>query len=148
MSEPTTAVLDVEAIETADEFNPRTDFDEGALAGLEASIRQSGLVTALTVRPNGEDKFTLIDGQIHVDLVGRIDSKNGGIRTTFATVPDAPVSKFVLKMPGGRKSLLENSTNICHGKHAATVTMDGQNGKIHDLRPRVRAKCGKRSRQR
>jgi ParB/RepB/Spo0J family partition protein len=63
MSEPTTAVLDVDAIETSEGFNPRTDFDEESLAELEASIRQSGVVSALTVRPNGGEKFVLIAGE-------------------------------------------------------------------------------------
>ncbi len=102
------------------------------------------------LRSNGGDRelpdlVASLGGQIHVDLVGYIDSnkKTGGIRTSFANVPDAPVSKFVLKMPGGKKSLLENSTNICRGKHRAIVKMDGQNGKVHDFQPLVRAKCGK-----
>lgn len=63
MSEPTTAVLDVDAIETSKGFNPRTDFDEESLAELEASIRQSGVVSALTVRPNGGESFVLIAGE-------------------------------------------------------------------------------------
>jgi hypothetical protein len=94
------------------------------------------------------DLVASLDGQIHVDLVGFIDTdkRTGGIRTTFARVPDAPVSKFVLKMPAGKKSLLENSTNICRGKHRAIVEMDGQNGRIRDFRPLVRAKCGKGAR--
>ena len=37
-----------------------------------------------------------------IDLVGRIDSYKGGIRTTFDTVPDVPVSQFVLTLPGGK----------------------------------------------
>jgi hypothetical protein len=91
------------------------------------------------------DLVASLGGQIHVDLVGYIDTdkRTGGLRTTFAKVPDAPVSKFVLKMPAGKKSLLENSTNICRGKHRAIVKMDGQNGKNHDFRPLVRASCGK-----
>jgi hypothetical protein len=94
------------------------------------------------------DLVASLDGQIHVDLVGFIDTdkRTGGIRTTFARVPDAPVSKFVLKMPAGKKSLLENSTNICRGKHRAIVEMDGQNGRLRDFRPLVRAKCGKGAR--
>jgi hypothetical protein len=80
---------------------------------------------------------------IEVDLDGRIDSFKGGIRTTFETVPDAPVSKFVLRMQGGKKSLLVNSTNICKGKHRATVEMVGQNGAEHNLTPLVEPKCGK-----
>jgi hypothetical protein len=93
------------------------------------------------------DLVASLGGQIHVDLVGYIDTdkKTDGLRTTFANVPDAPVSKFVLKMPGGKKSLLENSTNICRGKHRATVKFNGQNGRVSDFRPLVRARCGKRA---
>jgi len=101
------------------------------------------------LRSNGGDRelpdlVASLGGSIHIDLVGYIDSnaKTGGIRTTFASVPDAPVSKFVLKMPGGKKSLLENSTNICRGKHRAIVKMDGQNGRVHNSSPLVQAKCG------
>jgi hypothetical protein len=89
------------------------------------------------------DLVASLDGQIHVDLAGRIDSVNGGIRTTFEGVPDAPVSKFVLTMKGGRKSLLVNSTDLCAGANHATVKMDGQNGKVHDFRPVVGNDCGK-----
>jgi hypothetical protein len=107
------------------------------------------------LRSNGGDRelpdlVASLDGQIHVDLVGYVDSdkRTGGLRTTFAKVPDAPVSKFVLKMPGGRKSLLENSTDICRGRHRAIVKMGGQNGRDRDFRPVVRVRCGKGARRR
>lgn len=87
------------------------------------------------------DLVAALNGQFEVDLVGRIDSKNGGIRTTFESVPDAPVSKFTLTMQGGKKGLLQNSTNICHGKHRADALFDGQNGKTADQRPLLKAKC-------
>ncbi len=92
------------------------------------------------------DLVAALDGQIHVDLVGRIDSHNGGIRNTFELVPDAPVSKFTLTMQGGRKGLLENRRNICANTNRATVRFDAQNGKIADSRVPVRAQCPKRGR--
>ena len=72
---------------------------------------------------------------IEVNLAGRIDSVNGGIRNSFEVVPDAPVSKFVLRMQGGKKGLLVNSTNICARTNRATVKMEGQNGKLANSRP-------------
>jgi hypothetical protein len=78
---------------------------------------------------------------IEIDLDGRIDSLNGGIRTTFETVPDAPVSKFVLRMQGGKKGLLVNSTNICKGRHKATIEMTGQNGAEHNFLRAVEPQC-------
>ncbi len=80
-------------------------------------------------------------GQIHVVLDGRIDSINGGIRNTFEAVPDAPVSKFVLEMQGGKKGLLVNSTNLCQSPNRATVRFDGQNGKTADSSPVLANSC-------
>ena len=89
-----------------------------------------------------------LDGQINVALVGRIDTdKNGGIRTTFESVPDAPVSKFTLRMQGGKKGLLQNSTNLCKGPHKATAIFEGQNGKSLEVRPELQAACGAKGRK-
>jgi hypothetical protein len=90
------------------------------------------------------DLVASLDGQIHIELDGRIDSVNGGIRTSFETVPDAPVSKFVLAMQGGKKGLLQNSTNICAGRHRASARFDAHSGKSHDFQPPVKAQCAKR----
>jgi hypothetical protein len=82
---------------------------------------------------------------LEIDAVGRVDSVNGGIRTSFESVPDAPVSRFVLSMPGGNKSLLENSTDICRAGHRATAEFTAQNGKVLDLEPALKnSKCPKR----
>jgi hypothetical protein len=79
---------------------------------------------------------------IEIDAVGRIDSVNGGIRTTFAQVPDAPLTKVVLRMAGGQKSLLQNSRNLCASTNRADVQMDAHNGRAFDSTPALRAKCG------
>lgn len=88
------------------------------------------------------DLVVALHGQLNIDLAGKIDSINGGIRTTFSEVPDAPVTKFILKMKGGKRSLLVNSTDICSGKHRATVKMEGQNGKANDPHPPLSGGCG------
>ena len=89
-------------------------------------------------------------GQVRVELVGRVDSINGGIRNTFEAAPDAPVSRFVLKMQGGSKGLLQNSENLCRAskeKRRATVKLDGHNGKVWDFRPVVKNECGRKGRK-
>ena len=82
-------------------------------------------------------------GQFDIELAGRIDSVNGGIRNTFETVPDAPVTKFTLRLQGGKKSLLVNSRNLCKSVSKADVKMVGQNGKRHSERPVVKNSCSK-----
>ncbi|HET6998146.1 MAG TPA: hypothetical protein VFI03_06100 [Solirubrobacterales bacterium] len=94
------------------------------------------------------DLVAALHGAIEIDLAGRIDSVNGGIRSTFETVPDAPVTKFVLEMKGGKKGLLVNSRDLCKGTNKATVKMDGQNGKGYDTRPVLTNSCGKKARGR
>ena len=82
-------------------------------------------------------------GKIQVVVAGQIDSVNGGIRTTFRAVPDAPVSKFILNMFGGKRGLLENSINLCAERPRANVTFRGQNGKEASLRPQLKSSCGR-----
>jgi len=85
---------------------------------------------------------------IEVDLDGRVDSVNGGLRTTFETVPDAPVSEFTLQMQGGKKGLIVNSENLCAGPHRATAKFSGQNGRRAALRPLVQVSCKRHAKSR
>jgi hypothetical protein len=91
------------------------------------------------------DLVASLDGQIQVNLVGRIDSINGGIRNTFEVIPDAPVTKFTLSMRAGKKSLLVNSTNLCKSQSRAAVKLVAQNGKRANSNPVVINSCPKAS---
>jgi hypothetical protein len=94
------------------------------------------------------DLVASLDGAIHVDLAGRIDSPGGKIRNTFWAVPDAPVSKFVLTMQGGDKGLLVNNEELCKAKPRARAEFTGQNGKRSVSNPLVKLGCGKSPRKR
>jgi hypothetical protein len=89
---------------------------------------------------------------IRIELVGRVDSINGGLRNTFQTTPDAPVEKFVLTMQGGKKGLIVNSDDLCGQTSRATVSLRAHNGRRHGFRPEVVAvgcqKQGKRAARR
>jgi hypothetical protein len=90
-----------------------------------------------------------LNGQIRILLKGKVDTdKQGGIRNTFEAVPDAPVSKFVLEMKGGKKGLLENSTNICVGSHQAEATFKAQNGKVETFKAPIQTSCGAKGKTR
>jgi hypothetical protein len=80
---------------------------------------------------------------IRIESAGRVDEVNGGIRNTFDFVPDAPFTKFVLRLKGGNKGLLQNSRNICRQAFRATVKMGAHNGKIHNFKSELKANCGK-----
>ncbi|MGN6587089.1 MAG: hypothetical protein ACTHKT_06385, partial [Solirubrobacterales bacterium] len=92
------------------------------------------------------DLVVALGGELDVNLIGRIDSKNGGIRTSFDEVPDAPITKFVLKMNSGKKSLLVNSTDICLRKHRTAVRMTAQNGRGLNARPVLQSRgCSRKN---
>jgi hypothetical protein len=84
-----------------------------------------------------------LNGQVRILLKGKVDTtKHEGIRTTFEAVPDAPVSKFVLEMKGGKKyGLLENSEDICRKPQRASARFVAQNGKIAQLQPEIVNSC-------
>ncbi len=76
------------------------------------------------------DLLVDLRGQVNVQLRGVISSKNGGIKTVFNNTPDVPVSKFILRMEGGKqKGLLVNSRNLCKGPLSSVMNLKGQNGK-------------------
>ncbi len=76
------------------------------------------------------DLLVDLRGQVNIQLRGVISSKNGGIKTVFNNTPDVPVSKFILRMEGGKKKgLLVNSRNLCKGPLSSVMNLKGQNGK-------------------
>jgi hypothetical protein len=87
------------------------------------------LVMALKGPPSAEVNF---------DVVGRIDSHKGGIRSSFETLPDVPVSKFVLDMRGGKKGLIINSRSLCSQGSTASAGLIGQNGRRDEFGVPVR----------
>ncbi len=81
-------------------------------------------------------------GQVDLNVEGRIDSVNGGIRNSFDVTPDAPVTKFVLAMKGGKKGLMENSRNLCTRSRIVKKVV---NGKVRKVKKRVLAAKAKAS---
>jgi hypothetical protein len=64
---------------------------------------------------------------IKIDLVGKIDSFKGGLRGTFETIPDAPVTKFVMTLKGGKHGTIQNSEDVCVGKKQSTLRFTAHN---------------------
>lgn len=83
-------------------------------------------------------------GQIDIVLVGQISTVHKHIRTLFATVPDAPVSRFELKIFGGKHGWLENNDSLCRHPQRAVVKMRGQNGRSVSSNPTLSTSCKKK----
>jgi hypothetical protein len=87
------------------------------------------------------DMVADLQGQVDIVLDGRIDTFKGGIRTTFAGIPDLPVSKFVITLPGGKHGLLQASTSLCPKRVKGIIGLQGQNGKKLKRHVRIQTAC-------
>jgi uncharacterized repeat protein (TIGR01451 family) len=81
-------------------------------------------------------------GQIAIDLKGVVSIPGGRrLATTFNTIPDAPITKFTLRIVSGRNGPVGIATNLCSAKGRSTparLGFRGQNGKLVQLSQRVR----------
>jgi hypothetical protein len=88
------------------------------------------------------DLVAALHGQVDFNLVGHTDTTpRGQLRSTFDSVPDVPVSKFVLWLQGGRKGLLVPSTDLCARPFKVGESFGAQNGKTSSRRPNLRVAC-------
>jgi len=95
------------------------------------------------------DLVAALRGQVNINLVGRIDSVHGGIRTTYDAVPDVPVSAFVLTIRGGKRGLLTNSRDQCARKSHRKSRSKAGRGRASNSRARGRrARRGKHKKRR
>jgi hypothetical protein len=98
-------------------------------------------------------------GEVALDLRGKTTVRDNRLVTTFGQVPDAPVSRFDVKINGGSKGILvitrtrKAKINLCAkpSSHSAAIALDGQNGKRAGFATKVKtpcnAKAGKRSKR-
>jgi hypothetical protein len=103
-------------------------------------------------RSNGGDRelpdiVADLHGQIHIVLVGYIDSVKTGpetsrVRTRFLHVPDAPVTRFTMQLFGGKKGLIENSQSLCAHPRRAELKLKAQNGKSRTSNLPIGLPCG------
>jgi hypothetical protein len=122
---------------------------EGSIYGSATAVTpllDKPLTGPVYLRASGNrlpDLVADLRGQIELELDGKIDTaKNAGLRARFNTVPDAPVTSFVLQLDGGKKGLLINSANLCKAKPKATVKLVGQNGAQSKSAKKLRTSCG------
>jgi hypothetical protein len=92
--------------------------------------------------------FALRGRGVHIDLGGKIDSVGGGLRGSFEGLPDAPISKFVLRMKGGRRGVVEVAENLCRKTQFAKARLVGQSNQGLHLQPKVKVRCGAKGKHR
>ena len=98
---------------------------------------------------NLPDAVLALHGLVDIEVAVRIDSVNGRLRAIVQDVPDAPVSKAIVRMQGGQKGLFVNSRDLCVKAKGdrARVDASGQNAKRSLSKPAMRALgCAKKRR--
>jgi hypothetical protein len=83
------------------------------------------------------DVVVILQGEgVTLDLVGSIDIKHGVTSSTFASVPDAPVTSFAMSLPEGPHSALaavlptKAKGSLCGTALRMPTTLTGQNGAV------------------
>ena len=113
------------------------------------------LVGKVYFRANGgerdlPDAVVELNGEVHVIAVGFVDavtrkgSESSRVRTIFASLPDAPISKAIFEFKGGKQGVFVNSANICKVPNLATVKMTAHNAKTQSSEQRIATSCKKK----
>lgn len=75
------------------------------------------------------DLDLLLEGEgVRVILVGNTNIKNGITTTTFASLPDVPVTSITVNLPIGSHSALTANGNLCTSNLKMPTTIVSQNG--------------------
>ncbi len=96
------------------------------------------------------DLMVALRGPIAVDVTAKVKIPGGKrLETIFDTIPDAPLSRFTLRIVSGKNGPVGIATNLCSAKGRSTpasVAFRGQNGKLVKVDQRVTvAGCAKAS---
>jgi hypothetical protein len=112
------------------------------------------LVQGIRIGPHGQTIRTLpallitLRGQVAIDLRAQtaVDS-HSRLVTTFASVPDAPIARFTLKITGGRHGILvvTGHANLCRRAQVARAIVGSQSGVTHGLTVAVGTPCVRRA---
>jgi len=97
-------------------------------------------------RSNGGDRELpdiVLDlrGLFRITVVGFVSAKNARIRTKFANLPDAALSKVVINLKGGKNGLLVNSANLCKANPHVLLSLKAHNGRTQRTNPVLATDC-------
>jgi hypothetical protein len=85
-------------------------------------------------------------GEVSLNLRATTSIRARRLVSTFAAVPDAPVSRFTLNLEGGRRGILTVNGDICRRKQRAARALTGQNRVRSDRSIRIGTPCPHQSR--
>jgi hypothetical protein len=112
------------------------------------------LVQGIRIGAHGQTIRTLpallvtLRGQVAIDLRAQtaVDS-HSRLVTTFASVPDAPITRFALNITGGRHGILvvTGNADLCLRAQVAHAVVGSQSGVTHNMTVTVGTPCVQRA---
>jgi hypothetical protein len=83
-------------------------------------------------------------GEVALNVRATSSVEKNKLVSTFATVPDAPVTRFDLTLKGGKKGILVVNGNACKRTKTATIALAAHNNKKQTTNTSTNPPCGKR----
>jgi len=100
---------------------------------------------SLTPTGNGPPALKLaFDGQLPLDVVGKIRLQGKRVQIVFAGLPDVPISKLVVSLHGARRGLLVNRRDLCVRRTYFSSRFASHDGKAESRRSVLDSACGAR----
>jgi hypothetical protein len=82
-------------------------------------------------------------GDLRFGLGGSTSSRQGRLRVSFSELPDIPISRALLTLPGGSRGIFVNSASLCAPTTEVSASFAAHNGRHRALRsrPRLEGSC-------
>jgi hypothetical protein len=119
----------------------------GALVGqaeVTSPLLDAPLTGSIYLRASSHnlpDLAFALHGQVNVEIVGRVDTVKGRFRATFESLPDVPLERVILSLPGGSRGLLQNSKGLCRDHKSAIAFFGAQNGGTLQRKVKLQTAC-------
>ncbi|MBF6618650.1 MAG: hypothetical protein ITG02_00280 [Patulibacter sp.] len=87
--------------------------------------------------------YVKLQGETTIKLRATTDVSKDRLVTTFAEIPDAPISRFTLTIKGGKNGIIQATRDLCKAKaFKGTVRFGGQNDvRAKTAKPRISTAC-------
>jgi hypothetical protein len=71
-----------------------------------------------------------LTGEVRINVRAQTSVSGGRLVTTLPAIPDAPITRFALKINGGKRGIINANRDLCSGGSAkASARFVGWNGK-------------------
>lgn len=88
------------------------------------------------------DVLAKLSGPVELELTGRMTFAHGRVQMLFDQIPDVPLSRFTLRMAGGKRGVLVNNRDLCGPRPFARAALSAHSGRSKTLSAPLAVSCG------